>query len=91
MATRNISLTETLDSFVEERVRSGAFQNASEVLRAGLRLLKAETDEHELKLARLRAAIQEGLDDLEQGRSEEVDWDRLDEWMDGLGRSGKSR
>jgi antitoxin ParD1/3/4 len=87
MATRNISLTQTLDQYIEERVRSGAFQNASEVVREGLRLLKKQEDEHQAKLERLRAAIQVGLDEIERGEYVDVEWDDLDDWLDGLGRS----
>ena len=85
MPTRNISLTETLDRFVEDRVSSGEFQNASEVVRAGLRMLKSDADAEAAKLARLRGLIQEGLDELDRGEGEIVDWDRLDEWLDDLG------
>jgi Arc/MetJ-type ribon-helix-helix transcriptional regulator len=36
----NVSLTEQLRDFVEEQVRSGRFQTASEVVRSALRLLQ---------------------------------------------------
>lgn len=62
MATRNINLTDALDRFVAEQVESGQFQNASEVVRAGLRALKAEQAERAAKIEALRAAIQEGID-----------------------------
>jgi len=62
MATRNINLTDTLDAFVAERVSSGAYQNASEVVRAGLRALQAEEAHRAAKIAALNAAIREGLD-----------------------------
>ena len=52
MATRNVSLTAMLDDYVEDRVQSGAFQNASEVVRDALRLHKARTDEDARKLER---------------------------------------
>lgn len=87
MTTRNVSLTSALDQFVEDQVQSGTFQNASEVVRAGLRLLKRENDEHEQKLARLRAAVQEGLEELDRGEGIEVEWNQLDDWLDGLGRT----
>lgn len=86
MATRNISLTDMLDQFVEEKVDSGAYQNASEVVRAGLRLLLEQSDAHAAKLDRLRAAIQEGQDDLDRGDVEVVEWDQLDSWMAERGR-----
>lgn len=62
MPTRNINLTDALDAFVAEAVKSGTYQNASEVIRAALRLLKAEEAQRAAKLAALNAAIQEGLD-----------------------------
>lgn len=36
MSTRNVNLTEHYDRFVDEQVASGQFENASEVMRAGL-------------------------------------------------------
>ena len=41
--TRNFSLTEELDAYIRDSVRSGRYCSASEVVRAGLRLL-AERD-----------------------------------------------
>jgi len=87
MTTRNVSLTDMLDGYVEDRVQSGAFQNASEVVRDALRLHKARTDEDARKLERLNRLIQEGEDDIAAGRYVELDWDELDGWLDGLGRS----
>ena len=60
MPTRNINLTGELDSFVDEKVRSGRFGNASEVVRAGLRALEREEREYEAKLAALSNAIDQG-------------------------------
>lgn len=40
--TKNVSLTPELDSYIAEAVASGAYQTASEVIRAGLRLLQAQ-------------------------------------------------
>lgn len=82
MATRNINLTEALDRFVAELVASGQYQNASEVVRAGLRALKAEEETRARKLEALRAAIQEGLDDVAAGRVEDVG--DFSAWLDGL-------
>ena len=42
MPTRNVNLTQELDSFVLARVESGRFENASEVVRAALRTLGSE-------------------------------------------------
>lgn len=67
MATRNINLTDALDRFVAEQVESGQFQNASEVVRAGLRLLRDEEEQRARKLELLRQAVQEGWDSFDRG------------------------
>ena len=59
-----ISLTDRLDRFVETSVSTGRYQNASEVVREGLRLLEYRHQEDMLKLRHLRKAIQEGEDAL---------------------------
>jgi antitoxin ParD1/3/4 len=58
--TRNVNLTDELDRFVAKRVKTGRYENASEVVRAGLRTLKREEQQYEAKLAALRAAIDDG-------------------------------
>lgn len=56
--SRNTSITlgDHFADFVDESVRSGRYGSASEVIRAGLRLL----EEEETRLATLRAALEEG-------------------------------
>ncbi len=60
MPTRNVNLTEALDRFVLKKVKSGRFENASEVVRAALRTMEREERQYEAQLAALRAAIDEG-------------------------------
>jgi antitoxin ParD1/3/4 len=60
MPTRNVNLTNELDRFVATKVKSGRYENASEVVRAGLRTLEREEQEYEAKLAALRSAIDDG-------------------------------
>lgn len=60
MPTRNVNLTNELDRFVLKKVKSGRYENASEVVRAALRTLEREDREYEVKLAALRAAIDAG-------------------------------
>ena len=60
MPTRNVNLTDALDHFVATKVKSGRYENASEVVRAGLRKLEREERQYEAKLAALRAAIDQG-------------------------------
>ncbi|HUM05406.1 MAG TPA: type II toxin-antitoxin system ParD family antitoxin [Terriglobales bacterium] len=60
MPTRNINLTAELDRYIDTKVKSGRYENASEVVRAGLRTLEREEQEYEIKLVALRATIDEG-------------------------------
>lgn len=54
----SISLGDYFESFVESSITKGRYNNASEVIRAGLRLL----EEEESKIKVLKTAIQEGID-----------------------------
>jgi len=60
MPTRNVNLTDELNRFVAKKVKTGRYENASEVVRAGLRTLEREEQRYEAKLAALRSAIDEG-------------------------------
>lgn len=61
MPTRNVNLTSELDRFVATKVDKGLYANASEVMRAALRLLEREERENEQKVAFLRDAIDVGI------------------------------
>jgi putative addiction module CopG family antidote len=54
MPTRNVNLTESFDVFIDEQIEAARYRNASEVMRAGLRLLQQQTAEDGAKLAALR-------------------------------------
>jgi len=58
----NISLTPQLESMVKQKVGTGLYNSASEVVREALRLLEAKDQLNELKLTTLRQEIQKGLD-----------------------------
>ena len=60
MPTRNVNLTDELDRFVLTKVKSGRYENASEVVRAALRTLERDELRYEVKLAALKRAIDEG-------------------------------
>ena len=51
--TRNVSLTAELNAFIRAQVSSGQYQNASEVVRAGLRLLQRQHERDERRKASL--------------------------------------
>jgi antitoxin ParD1/3/4 len=60
MPTRNVNLTAELDRFVLKKIKTGRYENASEVVRAALRTLEREEQQYEAKMTALRAAIAEG-------------------------------
>jgi antitoxin ParD1/3/4 len=62
----SISLGNHFEDFVDDKVSTGRFKNASEVIRAGLRLL----EEEEVKILNLKKAISEGI---ESGLAENFD------------------
>lgn len=66
----NVSLAPELEKFVNERVESGLYRSASEVVREALRLLAEKEEERQAKLEALRGLIEESL---ERGNSKE--WD----------------
>jgi antitoxin ParD1/3/4 len=76
--TLNISLPEALKEQVQKRVAEGAFSNASDFVRALIRLDKQQQE----KLAALRDAIAVGIDQLDRGEGldgEQVFAELLDE------------
>jgi antitoxin ParD1/3/4 len=66
-ANMNVSLTPELEQYVNGKVQSGLYHSASEVVRAGLRLLKEKDEIHQKKLRELRREIQVGIDQAERG------------------------
>ncbi len=66
----SISLGDHFEHFVENTIAHGRFKNASEVVRAGLRLL----EEEENRVVRLRNAIEEGI---KSGRAEDFDAEKF--------------
>jgi len=68
MRTRNVVITDRQARLLDTLVSSGRYQNASEILREGLRLVEERAAEEKAKLKALRAAVQVGIDDMEAGR-----------------------
>jgi antitoxin ParD1/3/4 len=67
--TLNVSLTPDLSRFVENRLRSGKYQTASEVVREALRLLEARDQEPTASVDQLKREIEVGLEQLRKGRA----------------------
>ncbi|MBT2295958.1 type II toxin-antitoxin system ParD family antitoxin [Pseudomonas fluorescens] len=84
MATRNVVLTPHQDQVIHDLVQSGRYQNASEVMREGLRLLEQRVAEDTAKIEALRQATSIGIMDLEHGRFTQLNEGDLEHFLDGL-------
>jgi antitoxin ParD1/3/4 len=83
----NISLTSELDQFVSEKVKTGMYQTASEVIREGLRLLK----ERDQRLESLRREVRDGFDAIGRGEFSEYDAGEIKELSDRVNARGRKR
>lgn len=86
MPTRNVVLSEHQQRLVETLVQSGRYQNASEVLREGLRLVEERERREAAKLEALRQAVRQGWADVSAGRYADVADDQLEDFVGQLGR-----
>lgn len=71
----NVSLTPELERRIAEKIDSGLYTSASEVIREGLRLLFETEELREHRLGQLRSDIRRGLDQLDRG--EEIPGEEL--------------
>jgi antitoxin ParD1/3/4 len=68
-----VKLTERMERFIAERVAAGDYADADEAIRAALRLLEREHRLYERKLARLKAAVQLGFDQIDRGEYRDIE------------------
>ena len=88
MPTRNVVLTQRQADLVRRLVASGRYQNSSEVLREGLRLVETREAEDEARLAALREAARVGIADIEAGRFSHFETKaELRRHLDGIART----
>ncbi len=69
----NISLTPQLEGYVKQKVSTGLYHSASEVIREGLRLLEERDSIKEIKLQALRDDIRVGIQSLDDGAGRPFD------------------
>ena len=69
----NISLPQQLEQWVKQRVDTGMYDSASEVIREALRLLRDQEDLKQLRTQELRRQLQVGVEQLDRGASRAFD------------------
>ncbi len=86
----NVSLTPELETLVNQKVKTGLYNSASEVVREALRLLEEQDQIKELRRDELRKEIMKGVDDIKAGRyvtlETQEDFDNLAERIKQEGR-----
>jgi antitoxin ParD1/3/4 len=73
LAGMKVSLTPQLQKFIEQRLKTGMYETASEVVREGLRLLKERDDADRRRLDALRADIAIGVAQADEGVTRPLD------------------
>jgi antitoxin ParD1/3/4 len=84
----NISLTPELEQFVQNKVNSGMYTSASEVIRESLRLLLTYDDLQTQRIKQLNQAIDVGLQQLKSGKRipAQESYDRLKKKIDKIAK-----
>jgi len=83
-----ITLTNDLEALINEKIKSGAYESADDVIRASLRLLKAQ----ELGVEALRKEILLGFEDIQHGKFTSVESDEeLESFSDEVIRRAQER
>ena len=83
----NISLTPELEQLVADKVQTGMYQTASEVIREGLRLLR----ERDQRVEALRRDVRAGFEAVERGEFTEYDATNIKELADRVKARGRKR
>lgn len=91
MPTRNVVLTDHHEQIIERLVKSGRYQNASEVLRDGLRLVEQRDALEAAKLSVLREAAKAGFRDIDEGRFRDIGDNDLESFVAELGHRAGAR
>jgi len=88
----NVSLTPELENLVNQKVKTGMYNSASEVVREALRLLDEQDRIKEMRLEELRADIRKGRDKIRSGNYIEVKTDEeLTEFGENIIRRNQAR
>ena len=87
----NVSLTPKLEEFVSQKVASGMYASASEVIRDALRLLDDRDRLRQMRIEELRKELAIGIEQLERGEYTTFDEDSLNEFFEEIKARGRER
>ena len=88
----NVSLTPELETLVNEKVKSGNYNSASEVVREALRLLKEQDELKRIRREELRREVMKGVDEIRSGQGTVYDSaEALGEAVINRGKARKAR
>jgi antitoxin ParD1/3/4 len=87
----SVALSPHLEAFVREQVEAGQYNNVSEVVREGLRLLQRRQQEDAAKLEVLRRAVARGVAAIKRGDFVVVDSVSVEALVAGIGASAVER
>ena len=85
----NVSLTPELESLVNEKVKSGNYNSASEVVREALRLLKEQDELKRIRREELRREVMRGVDEIRGGQG--IVYDSAEALAEAVINRGKAR
>ena len=85
----NVSLTAELEQLVNEKVASGMYHSASEVIREGLRLLKERDELRRVQMDEVRRDVMLGVEQVRAGRGKRYAGGA--ELADAIKRRGRQR
>ncbi|MBC2659060.1 type II toxin-antitoxin system ParD family antitoxin [Pseudomonas sp. MSSRFD41] len=86
MATHNVIVPNPMEQSIDQLVRDGRYQNFSEVVRAGLRMLLEHEASESARLEALRNATSIGIMQLESGQFDAVAVEDLEAYFENLGQ-----
>ncbi len=85
----NVSLTPELEKLVNDKVKSGRYNSASEVVREGLRLLQDQDELRRIRTDELRREIMLGVDQIRKGEGIDIKLSDLDGFAEKLIKEAK--
>ena len=87
----NVSLTPQLEKLVREKLASGLYNSASEVIREALRLLEEKDRLRQLRFEELKKLVAEGVEALDRGEYLELDEQGMKNYLADVNKRGHER